>query len=123
MQALKTLRTSIKEKRTPRTETPCIPFTKGKKKEVNGDREGKRCTKCTICINELLYGYTFFTYPRRSGLRQRTRVRHLLCPRNGSLARTGGSPSEQSCHESAVSRQPVLTGMSSFTLDRPTWQA
>eukprot|EP00967_Tisochrysis_lutea_P139222 scaffold252566_cov18-Tisochrysis_lutea.AAC.3 len=40
MQAVKTLPASIKEKRIPRAEAPCIPFTKRNKKEVNGDQEG-----------------------------------------------------------------------------------
>eukprot|EP00983_Pelagomonas_calceolata_P081552 1155616-Pelagomonas_calceolata.AAC.9 len=39
-QAVKTLPTSIKEKRVLRAETPCIPFTIRKKKEVNGEQEG-----------------------------------------------------------------------------------
>eukprot|EP00983_Pelagomonas_calceolata_P119883 1160649-Pelagomonas_calceolata.AAC.1 len=38
--AVKTLPASIKEKRIPRAEAPCIPFTKRNKKEVNGDQEG-----------------------------------------------------------------------------------
>eukprot|EP00983_Pelagomonas_calceolata_P027519 864327-Pelagomonas_calceolata.AAC.4 len=39
MQAVKTLAASIKEKRIPRAEALCIPFTKGKK-ESNRDQEG-----------------------------------------------------------------------------------
>eukprot|EP00983_Pelagomonas_calceolata_P070157 1150673-Pelagomonas_calceolata.AAC.1 len=39
-QAVKTLPASIKEKRKPRAEAPCIPFTKRNKNEVNGDQEG-----------------------------------------------------------------------------------
>eukprot|EP00983_Pelagomonas_calceolata_P062182 1147159-Pelagomonas_calceolata.AAC.2 len=38
-QAVKTLPASFKEKRIPRAEAPCIPFTKRNKKEVNGDHE------------------------------------------------------------------------------------
>eukprot|EP00983_Pelagomonas_calceolata_P075395 1152988-Pelagomonas_calceolata.AAC.1 len=39
-QAVKTPPTSIKEKKIPRAEAPCISFTKRNKKEVNGDQEG-----------------------------------------------------------------------------------
>eukprot|EP00983_Pelagomonas_calceolata_P005100 165724-Pelagomonas_calceolata.AAC.1 len=39
-QAVKTLPASIKEKRIPRAEALCNPFTKRNKKEVNGDQEG-----------------------------------------------------------------------------------
>eukprot|EP00967_Tisochrysis_lutea_P066456 scaffold86546_cov35-Tisochrysis_lutea.AAC.1 len=40
MQAVKSLPTPIKEKRVPRAQAPCIPFTKRKSKEVKGDQEG-----------------------------------------------------------------------------------
>eukprot|EP00983_Pelagomonas_calceolata_P124972 1161167-Pelagomonas_calceolata.AAC.2 len=40
MQAVKTLLTSMKEKRILRAEAPCIPFTKRNKAEFNGNREG-----------------------------------------------------------------------------------
>eukprot|EP00983_Pelagomonas_calceolata_P065312 1148537-Pelagomonas_calceolata.AAC.1 len=39
-QAVKTLPASIQEKKIPRAEAPCIPFTKRNKKEVKGDQEG-----------------------------------------------------------------------------------
>eukprot|EP00983_Pelagomonas_calceolata_P058296 1145428-Pelagomonas_calceolata.AAC.2 len=40
-QAVKTFPTSIKEKRIPRAEAPCIRFTKRKQmKEVSGDQVG-----------------------------------------------------------------------------------
>eukprot|EP00983_Pelagomonas_calceolata_P048239 1140973-Pelagomonas_calceolata.AAC.7 len=48
MQAMKTLPTSIKEKRTPRAEALCIPFIKrNKRKESMGIR---RVTSSSLCL-------------------------------------------------------------------------
>eukprot|EP00983_Pelagomonas_calceolata_P119792 1160640-Pelagomonas_calceolata.AAC.2 len=51
MQAVKTLPTSIKEKRIPRAEAPCIPFTKRNKKErLVGIRRVNCSSSCLILV-------------------------------------------------------------------------
>eukprot|EP00983_Pelagomonas_calceolata_P057271 1144997-Pelagomonas_calceolata.AAC.6 len=51
MQAVKTLPTSIKEKRKPRAEAPCIPFTtRNKRNESMGIRRVTSSSPCLILV-------------------------------------------------------------------------
>eukprot|EP00983_Pelagomonas_calceolata_P038745 1136906-Pelagomonas_calceolata.AAC.1 len=52
MEAVKTLPTSIKEKRKPRAKTPCILSTGGTKKKI-GTRRASSNTKCLILLTRI----------------------------------------------------------------------
>eukprot|EP00983_Pelagomonas_calceolata_P130850 1161721-Pelagomonas_calceolata.AAC.1 len=54
MQAAKTLPTSIKDKRIPWAEPPCIPFTKRDKERVNVDQDTSS-RPCLILRVEVLF--------------------------------------------------------------------